>query len=557
MRAPIEVEITVFCKKGGALTKHISSAADGSVKSDGSACVMSKGTARRFRFGCMARLGELLVAVKQNEAIATGKMLASLPDQVEVVTKNKLNGANHPGIIARTQDFITHRPGEQEIALLDFDRKGMPAGVAAKIEAAGGFFPTLATVLPALTNAARVERASTSAGLYDSRTGKQFHHLGGLHEYILIADGEDSERFLKTLHARCCNSGLGWMMVGAGGQLLERSIVDRVVGSPERLVFVAAPTLSDPLAQNLAARQPFIVEGEPLDTAAHCPPLTIVELAKLREWRAKEAHRLAGECAKARELFVARQSKKLAERRGLDPHQAPRIIERQCEGVLLPDVELPFDDPELEGKTVADVLAHPERFEGETLADPLEGPEYGMSKAMVMRNADGSMWIHSYAHGRTVYELKHDYAAVKAALEQAAKDDAPNTFIRLVLVADLREDEIERLKQITADRSSIGVRALAATLKAARHQQAARQAQQEHDRRVAERRDPRPQLPEPPADAEWKPMMKGLNEVIGASRALEPPSRNPDKRVALACGCHIPSLHFLTSEETNETDDDG
>jgi hypothetical protein len=41
-----------------------------------------------------------------------------------------------------------------------------------------------------------------------------------------------------------------------------------------------------------------------------------------------------------------------------------------CEGVLLPDVGLPFDDEDLKGKAVAEVLADPAAFEGETLADP-------------------------------------------------------------------------------------------------------------------------------------------------------------------------------------------
>ena len=53
------------------------------------------------------------------------------------------------------------------------------------------------------------------------------------------------------------------------------------------------------------------------------------------------------------------------------------MIARQCRGILLPDVALPFDDADLAGITVADVLADPARFEGATLADPLEGIDYG------------------------------------------------------------------------------------------------------------------------------------------------------------------------------------
>jgi len=100
---------------------------------------MVRGTARRFRSDGMHPFGELLAVLKSNEAFATGSMRPDLPDQVKVVTRNKLNGSQPNDIIARTQDFINHRAGDHEIALIDFDRKGMPVDVAIKLEAAGGF----------------------------------------------------------------------------------------------------------------------------------------------------------------------------------------------------------------------------------------------------------------------------------------------------------------------------------------------------------------------------------------------------------------------------------
>ena len=132
--------------------------------------------------------------------------------------------------------------------------------------------------------------------------------------------------------------------------------------------------------------------------------------------------------AKAREAFVEAQAKKLVARTGMSEKAARQVIVRQCEGVLRPDVELPFDNPELADKTVGDVLADPERFEGETLADPLEGVAYGRCVAKVMRRADGTPWIHSFAHGRTIYALKLDVAGVRKALEAAAKDDVVATM---------------------------------------------------------------------------------------------------------------------------------
>lgn len=116
--------------------------------------------------------------------------------------------------------------------------------------------------------------------------------------YVLIKDGADAERFferfLKAFHERCWLAGFGWLMVGISGQLLERSIVDRVVGSPERLALKGQPILVPPLAQDSTARRAIATEGEVLDTIAACPPLSVVEAAQLRELRAKEVHRVEG-----------------------------------------------------------------------------------------------------------------------------------------------------------------------------------------------------------------------------------------------------------------------
>ena len=98
-------------------------------------------------------------------------------------------------------------------------------------------------MLPDLANIARVSRRSTSAGLYRADTGEQLSGSDGIHVYVAVRDCADIERFLRVLHERCWLAGFGWYMVGAGGQLLDRSIVDRMVGAPERLVFEGGPIL--------------------------------------------------------------------------------------------------------------------------------------------------------------------------------------------------------------------------------------------------------------------------------------------------------------------------
>jgi hypothetical protein len=173
-QSKLDAEITVFSKFGGPLTKRISLTADGSIKSDGSACIMARGDARRVEIGSVDQLAGLIDQLPKNQAIALGALRTGLPDQVEVVTKAKLlNGAAQPNIIARTGNDIIYREGQAAFALLDFDTKGMPDNVAAELKRLGGFWEALVSVLPALTDVARVVRRSTSAGLSRSDTGEQ------------------------------------------------------------------------------------------------------------------------------------------------------------------------------------------------------------------------------------------------------------------------------------------------------------------------------------------------------------------------------------------------
>jgi hypothetical protein len=103
-----------------------------------------------------------------------------------------------------------------------------------------------------------------------------------LHIYIAVKDGTDIRRFLRAFHVRCWLAGFGWMMVSKSGALLERSLVDRMVGGAERLVFEGAPILVKPIRQDQDRRRSVAIEGSVLDTVTACPPLTIREKAKAR-----------------------------------------------------------------------------------------------------------------------------------------------------------------------------------------------------------------------------------------------------------------------------------
>jgi hypothetical protein len=330
------IEITVYSKDGGPLTKRISLDADGKVASDGSACIMAKGKAKRARIASVNDLAKLIENLESNQAIGLGTLRSDLPDEVAIVTKGEAgNGSG----VARTSGNFAYRSGHPALVLFDYDTKGMPTVVAERIKKLGGFWPALVSVLPDLGSVGHVIRSSTSAGLLRTDTGEALPGSSGRHGYVTIKDGADVERFLRTLHDRCWLAGLGWMMVGVGGQLLERSIVDRMVGAAERLVFEGPPVVEPPLRQDAAGRKPQVVDGNVLDSIRACPPLAVVEKQAFDRLKAASSVSLMPERNKARDAFIVNQQQRLMSRTGMPADAARAVIEKQTRGILLASVE--------------------------------------------------------------------------------------------------------------------------------------------------------------------------------------------------------------------------
>ena len=198
------------------------------------------------------------------------------------------------------------------------------------------------------------------------------------------------------------------------------------------------------------------------------------------------------------------------------------------------------------------MLADPDRFVGANLADPLEGVEYGRGKAKIMQRPDGTIWIRSFAHGLTTYELKYDAAAIAAMVAAAADADAVAVLARLVAAGDVSESDIDQLVETVAQRCKVGKRIIAKAIANANKEQARQQHQAEQDRRTAERTDPRLFTPAPRADAPWLPVIEVLNEVHGASSAAEPPMRDNDGVYTAVRVRRASLMHELTDNGANQ-----
>jgi hypothetical protein len=413
--------LAVFNKLGGPLSKSISLGDGGRPISDASDCKMSAGNACNVVFEGLLGLGNLISGLDSEQALALGQILDTEDGKIlEVVVKDALTGA--PDQIARSKDHIGFVEGQPGLLLIDFDQKGMPDEIRERITEAGGAWSLICQVVPELAEAGCLRRVSTSAGLRNAETGENFEGSGGEHIYVAVQDAADIPRATEVLHQRLWLAGLGWIRLGSVGQLLERSVVDQSVGSPERLVFEGPPVLVPPLEQSAEARRPVVSEGIVVDTRTALPDLSAREWARFQAMVQEQKQLLRPEADELRERADDRLARELADRTGLGLPVARDQISRRHRGELLPLHPLQFDDRALGDVTVADVLLNPDRYVGETLADPLEGVSYGRNKAKVYRRDDGSLWIKSFAHGGARYDLIHDAGTLRALL-QALRDN--------------------------------------------------------------------------------------------------------------------------------------
>jgi len=543
---PRAIEITMFKKSAGVLSKTIAAAVGGSPVSDGSACRMSSGEAKRMPLADGAQaLADLISNMAPNEALSLGRLVSGVAESAPVTTVSRLRSAPE-GTIARSRDFLEFIPDAPAFMLLDIDRKGLPQAVAERINAAGGVVPFLTDLFPELMKAACVERASTSAGIFNTATGQAFAESGGMHIYALVEDGADIPRALAALSDRLWLNGCGWRNAGTAGQILTRSIVDASVGSPERLVFEGAPIIETPLAQDSDARRPVVTPGPAVDTRCAVPSLTESERGQLEQIRGAERRRIASEVIAIRAAADLKLSREIADREGTPIEVASRQVKARHDGVLTPGMSLVMDDEALGEVTVADVLKNPDAFIGETLADPLEGPAYGPCKAMVMHDRDtGGVFINSFAHGGARYRLCYDRSLLEELLHAADPKHVIDIFMAKEAQSHIEADDEAALVDLVSKLSGIGKRPVMQMLK------------QRRDRRNREKRatmeaqrppSTRPVHRAPESDAELTPTMQLLDDVLGQVVADQPPMRGLSGGLIEIRKATPTGLHMLTSK---------
>ncbi|WP_207188690.1 hypothetical protein [Thiocystis minor] len=357
---------------------------DGKVAKSSSA-QMTKGTCQRVTVANLAEFAVLLDRQPANAALTYGVPEA---EQSRIVAKKALT--DEEGIITRSRQFFSFRraPG---IWMLDHDASGerrlSPEDLLTGIQ----------TAAPMLDAAPMLWRASSSSNIVDPSGHDS--GLKGQRLYLPVSDAALIPEAGKALVALLWASGAGWIEIGKAGQALQRTIVDANVWQPERLDFVAVPSLGPELTR---ATPPARLIGDPsglFDLRA----LILAADGTVRA-QADAAIKAAKSGAsdalfEAREQWIEETAPSLAERASIPVETAKATLRKAAtKHTLTGDFRLTCSDGT--EVSVGQMLDNPAKWHGKHFADPLE-PDYCNDQriAWVNLRSGGRPYLYSHAHG--------------------------------------------------------------------------------------------------------------------------------------------------------------
>ena len=403
------LQITKFVKSGafnGVLTKRAYLDEAGKIKVDGTECRMSNGKAYRLPVPNVQALAAAINSLGSNEAIAIGALKEGVTDGARVVTKRNLPAVEQADVIARTKDFVIFPSYSAGYMLFDVDTKGMPQPVRDRVAALGGAWGAIVDAVPKLAGSSRVIRKSSSSGISNPETGET-RNSDSQHIYMLVRSAVSIPEILKRIHDILWLAGLGGYVVGAAGQMLERSLIDTAVGSPERLVFEGPVILGEPLVQE--SRLAIAFDGRIADIKNAVLPWGGANDEAVKAAKQTARYSLRGECEIARAKWSASRIQNLVEKGHSESDARAEVSRWLDDRQLTGEFELHFADAEIGSKTVAEVIADPDDFIGENLYDLFEDhndPSTRRDRTKLWRGKDGKLRVSTFDTGGQQWVLE-------------------------------------------------------------------------------------------------------------------------------------------------------
>jgi hypothetical protein len=264
------------------------------------------------------------------------------------------------------------------VVLLDYDpSRNMPSHL--RHHTPTQVIDAIRADVPGFRKVGYIGRASSSSGVHATdqkpRIPERFH-------IYCIFEGGDLTALKRYLEVKLWNEGYGYIEFARNGALLERTLIDLAVLSPERLIYEAAPILGAGLSREPSPWKEG--KGGPIDCDLKLTEEEINEYkAKVETARAKARE----QSLRHKEAYLEEQASKLASDQHIPLEEAKQRIsvESRQEGEC---TFLPSNFPlEVNGKTMTfGELMERADLDGVSMPDPIEGSSYGPATAKFYHN---------------------------------------------------------------------------------------------------------------------------------------------------------------------------
>lgn len=244
------MEVSLFTKKRGILTKQVSLDQNGELVKDGTPCALSNGKVKTIQCVSLDALASCLNGLKTNQAVSYGVCGRA---KAEVVSRKCQ--PTHPDAITRTKENFDWL--DQAVMMIDYDP---PEGTESV--SPDQLRQMLIEVMPELEGIAMLWRPSASSNIYSGKT--ELAGITGQRIYIVVNDGKQIPRIGEIMAKRLWLTGHGYIAISKSGAMLVRCPVDTNVWQPERLDFAAGASCVAPLEHRPVKHRLF--EGDFLAT---------------------------------------------------------------------------------------------------------------------------------------------------------------------------------------------------------------------------------------------------------------------------------------------------
>lgn len=426
--AATALAFTRFTSTAGPLTKTFTPQPDGTVKKE-AAAQLWKGRAERVEVHNVEELRDVLEGLTDHQALGWGVPTGGRREVTIAPGKSVAGGAAPPGAVARTKQEFEWPDGPGGL-ILDHDtgRDGGPAMPSEKL------IERLITAVPELAQAPMLVGRSASASVVWGRDGKPVGDANKTRIYIPVSSAKSIPALGALLFKRLWLQGDGWFDVSKSGSLLQRSLVDSAVWSPERLDFAGPVTVGEGLA--IAPRDWQVLNGD-------AAPLAVGSVAELTPSEESRFHELVAAVREARKPqaqekrldWESSRASLITVKTGATFEEAQELVRSALgghgDGVLLGGYLLRTASGAF--VTVAEVLKDAQQYVGQYFYDPIESDDLDKPQAAWLDCRNGRPKLYSHAHGGRWYHLK----LARIRLEVKGGDQV---FVVDELVRAMRED---------------------------------------------------------------------------------------------------------------------